>query len=1073
MLVMVLALMAQDLRAQSRTVSGTVTGSDGATIPGATVLAKGTKLGTSADVEGKYSLSVPEGTTTLVFSFVGYDSREVSIGGASVVNATLKVNPTGLDEVVVVGYGTQSRRDLTGNVATISGKEIKTLPVQSFDQALQGRASGVQITTPNGVLNAPPVIRIRGVNSISLSGAPLFVVDGIPTFSGNNSAVANVPNNPLANINPDDIESIEVLKDASAAAIYGSRAIGGVILITTKRGRKGQAPRLSFDNWVGVTQPVRLLKVLNAQDYVTIKNEAVRNLNDNRVRVTPPGQPLPTPNVEGFRIGQDANGNNIDTNWYDYIYRTGVSSNHNLNFSGGTDRTTYFTSVNYSKQRGMLKNNEFQRYGARLNVDHKLFDRVTVGTNVNYSNTRNDSPNSGSVGDAAFGTAGLGRLPLVLQPNVAPFNADGSPNTSGAGLGAGPNLNPTTNAPLVGNFYNPVVDLANNYFTSESNQIQGSLFANWEVLKGLNLRTQYGIDNITFEDRSFLTSIAGDGFATQGSASNFLRTNKRWNWQNTLQYDRTFAEKHNFSVLLGNEQQQTDVLRSGYNRSQVADPFFTTIQGNFTNITPSGEFQGANYLVSFFSRVNYNYARKYLLTATARRDGYSAFARNNRFENFYGASAGYVISEEDFWKNSALASKVDFLKVVGSYGNVGNFQGIDDFATQQLYASGLYGANPTLFYSQAGNPNLRWEIGRKTDVGLSFGLFGSRLTGDVTYYRNLIDQLILPAPAAPSIGIPNTAGPGNLQNSILANVGSMVNKGVELNLRFNAIQKTNFTWTVSGNLTTLKNEVLKLANNDQSIPTATSGLETVNFTTVGRSVGSLLAVPTPGVNPLNGQRLVQRKSDGALIQYNHQGTSGPGSTGWTLVSTGANVPAPSQLADGVYFGPVLPTWYGGFDNTFTYKAFDLGVFVQFSGGNYIYNGTKAGLHDQRFWNNASDILERWTSEASGNAKYPRVVYTDNVSNGSALVLSSNVEKGDFARLRNVSLGYTFTSGLLSKAKMNSARVYVQAQNLALLTKYSGVDPEISTNGASNTGAGVDRNSIGQARTFTAGLSLGF
>ncbi|HEX8328247.1 MAG TPA: TonB-dependent receptor [Hymenobacter sp.] len=1064
---MVFAFGARDLRAQDRNVTGTVKGADGGALPGVTVLVKGTNTGTSTDADGKFAIAVPPAAGTLVFSYVGYATQEAAIGDKSSFNINLTTDTKGLDEVVVVGYGTQSRRDLTGNVATISGREIKSLPVQSFDQALQGRASGVNITTPNGVLNAPPVIRIRGVNSISLSGAPLFVVDGIPTYSGNNSAVANVPNNPLANINPDDIESVEVLKDASAAAIYGSRAIGGVILITTKRGRKGQAPRLSFDNWVGVTQPVRLIEVLNAQDYVTIKNESVRNLNANRVKLGEPGT-----NVEGFKIGQDANGNNIDTDWYDYVYRTGISSNHNLNFSGGTDRTTYFTSVNYTKQRGMLENNEFRRYGARLNVDHKLFDRVTVGTNVSYSNNRNDSPNSGSVGDGAFGTGGLGRLPLVLQPNVAPFNPDGSPNISGAGLGPGPNINPTTNAPLVGNFYNPVVELENNYYTSESNQIQGSLFANWEVLKGLNLRTQYGIDNVTFEDRSFLTSIAGDGATPGGSATNFLRTNKRWNWQNTLQYDRTFGEKHNFSVLLGQEQQQTDVLRSGFNRTQVADPFFTTIQGNFTNITPTGEFQGANYLVSFFGRVNYNYARKYLFTAIARRDGYSAYAPDNRFKNFYGASAGYVISEEDFWKNSALASKVDFLKVVGSYGEVGNFQGIDDFATQQLYSSGLYGANPTLYYSQAGNPKLTWEVARKSDVGLAFGLFDSRLTGDVTYYRNLIDDLILPAPAAPSLGIPNTLGPGNLQLSIPANVGAMENKGIELNLRFNAIQKTNFTWTVSGNFSTLKNEVLELATADQRIPTATSGLETVNFTSVGRSVGSILAVPTPGVNPVNGQRLVTR-ADGSLIQYNHQGTSGLGSTGWTLVSTGANVPAPSQLADGVYFGPVLPTWYGGFDNTFTYRGFDLGVFVQFSGGNYIYNGTKSGLHDQRFWNNATDIKERWTSEASGNAKYPRVVYTDNVSNGSALVLSSNVEKGDFARLRNLSLGYTFNSGLLSKAKMNSARVYVQAQNLFLLTDYSGVDPEVSTNGASNTGAGVDRNSIGQARTFTAGLSLGF
>ena len=1063
----VMALVGSDLRAQDRNVTGTVKAADGGPLPGVTVLVKGTKTGTSTDADGKFSVAVPQTAGTLVLSYVGYATQEIAIGDKTSFNISLATDAKGLDEVVVVGYGTQSRRDLTGNVASISGREIKSLPVQSFDQALQGRAPGVNVTTPNGVLNAPPVIRVRGVNSISNSGSPLFVVDGIPTFSGNNSAVANVPNNPLANINPDDIESVEVLKDASAAAIYGSRAVGGVILITTKRGRKGQTPRLSFDNWVGVTQPVRLLEVLNAQDYVTIKNEAVRNLNANRIALGQPGT-----NVEGFKIGQDGNGNNIDTNWYDYIYRTGVSSNHSLNFSGGTDRTTYYTSVNYTKQRGMLENNEFQRYGARLNLDHKLFDRVTVGTNVSYSNNLNASPNSGSVGDAAFGTGGLGRLPLVLQPNVAPFNPDGRPNTSGAGLGAGPNLNPTTGAPLVGNFYNPVVDLANNYFTSESNQIQGSIFANWEVVKGLNLRTQYGIDNIAFEDRSFLTPIAGDGFSTQGSASNFFRTNKRWNWQHTLQYDRTLGEKHNFSVLLGQEQQQTDVSRFGANRTQVADPFFTTFQGNFTNITPLGNFQGTNYLVSFFSRVNYNFARKYLFTVNARRDGYSAFAPDNKFKNFYGASAGYVISEEDFWKNGALGSKVDFLKVLGSFGEVGNFQGVDDFTTQQLYASGLYAANPTLYYSQAGNVNQRWEVARKTDVGLAFGLFGSRVTGDVTYYRNLIDQLTLPTPAAPSLGIPNVNGPGNLQLSIPNNVGLMVNQGVEVNLRFNAVQTTNFSWTVSGNLATLKNEVLELASDDQRIPTATSGLETVNFTTVGRSVGSILAVPTPGVNPVNGQRLVQRK-DGSLIQYNHQGTSGPGSTGWTLVSTGANVPAPSQLADGVYFGPVLPTWYGGFDNTFTYRGFDLGVFVQFSGGNYIYNGTKAGLHDQRFWNNATDILDRWTPENPGNAKYPRVVFTDNVSNGSALVLSSNVEKGDFARLRNLSLGYTFTSGVLSKAKMNSARVYVQAQNLVLLTNYSGVDPEVSTNGNSNTGAGVDRNSIGQARTLTAGLSLGF
>lgn len=594
------------------------------------------------------------------------------------------------------------------------------------------------------------------------------------------------------------------------------------------------------------------------------------------------------------------------------------------------------------------------------------------------------------------------------------------------------------------------------------------MYANWEILKGLNLRTTFGIDNISFEDKSFLTPIAGDGASAGGSASNYYRTNKRWNWQNTAQYDRTFGEKHNFSLLLGNEQQNTDVLRWGATRSQVADPFFTTFQGNYTNIAASGNLQGNNYLVSFFGRLNYNYARKYLLTFNARRDGYSAWAQ--KYGNFYGASVGYVLSEENFWKTSSIGNVISFLKLTGSYGSVGNNQGIGDFASLQTYGSGLYAGNATLFYANAGNPNLTWEVSKKTDIGLSFGLLQDRLTGDFAYYRNYVDGLILNVPQSPSKGIPGN-GPANVGIDIPANVGAVSNEGIELNLRFNAIQNKAFNWTVSGNLTTLKNRVRSLAYEGQpAIGTATSGLETVNYTQVGHSVGEILAVRSLGVNPANGQRLIQ-KANGTVVQYNHQGTSGPGSTGWTTLD-GKNTTAPTQLADGEYFGPVLPTWYGGFDNTFRYKNFDLGVFIQFSGGNYIYNGTKAGLHDQRFWNNATDIKDHWTAD-NNNALYPRVVYGDNVSNGSALVMSSNVEKGNFARLRNVQLGYSLSQSQLSQIKVASLRVYVQVQNAALVTKYKGIDPEISTNGASNTGAGVDRNSVGQARTYTAGLNIGF
>ncbi|UOR04249.1 TonB-dependent receptor [Hymenobacter aerilatus] len=1043
-----------DLWAQVRTITGKVLGSDGAALPGVTVVVKGGGQGTSTDAEGGYSLSIPAAANTLVYSFIGYDSKEVAIGGQSTINVTLAANTTGLDEVVVVGYGTQLRRELTGSVATISGSDVAQRPVQSFEQAMQGKAPGVNITTPNGVLNNPPVVRIRGVNSISLSSSPLYVIDGIPTYSGDNSAT-NAPNNPLSNINPNDIESIEVLKDAAAAAIYGSRAAGGVILVTTKRGKKGQS-KVSLDSWSGWTKPVRLYDVLGAEDYMTIKNEAVRNLNANQLEAAlAAGRTPPPVQTEGFRPSYDANGNLIDTKWYDYIYRTGFSTSNTINFSGGTEKTSFYASVGYTKQKGMLENNDFKRTSARVNVDHKVYKNFTVGARIGYSNNYNSAPNSGSLSGSAFSVAGLGRAPLVLPPNIPAYNADGSPAINGANVGPGANINPAPpNSALVPSYFNPVVDLNYNYFTSESNQIQGSVYANWEILKGLNVRTNYGIDNLGFEDKLFYTALAGDGFSTGGNATNYYRTNKRWNWQNTAQYDRSFGD-HNVSLLLGGEQQKTNVERWGAQRTQVADSFFDTYLGNFTNISVAGIAQGENYLLSYFGRLSYDFGKKYLLSFNARRDGYSAWG-NEKWGNFYGGGLGYIITEENFWKNSGLANAVSFLKFTGSYGEVGNSQGVGDFTTLSLYSSGLYGSNATLGYSNAGNRDLTWETSKKLDVGFSFGLLQDKLTGDFSYYRNTVDGLILAVPLSPSKGVPG--------NSIDANIGSMRNQGIEFNLKANVFQKQDFSWVVSGNITTQRNEVLALVTEGQQIPTATSGLETVNFTRVGGSVGEILAIPSLGVNPANGRRMIQ-KANGTVVQYDHLGS------GWTTLD-GQATTAPNQVTDGVFYGPVLPTWYGGIDNTFRFKQFDLNFFIQYSGGNYIYNGTKAGLHDQRFWNNETDILDRWTNE-NANAKWPRVVYGDNISNGSGLIMSSNVEKGDFARLRNVTLGYSLNSTLANRIGIASARVYAQVQNAALLTKYSGIDPEISSNGASNTGAGVDRNSVGQARTYTVGFNIGF
>jgi len=1044
--------------AQERTVSGRVIAQDDRSpIPGANVVLKGTTNGTTTDANGSYTLTIPSNGGSLVFSFIGLQTTEIAIGERTTVDIELRLDVTQLNEVVVTGYGTQNRRDLTGSIASISGKEISSMPVQSFDQALQGRAAGVQITTPNGVLNNPPVIRIRGVNSLNLSSFPLVVVDGIPTFSGDNSA-NGAANNPLSNINPADIESMEVLKDASASAIYGSRAAAGVILITTKKGTKGKS-KLSIDSWAGWTRPTNLIKLLNGAEYTSLKNEGVRNLNDNvLVRTGTLGT-----NVEGFQPSLDANGNIIDTNWYDEVYQTGASYSNTISYSGATENTNYYLSVGHTKQEGMLKTNEFERTSARVNIDQKVTSRVSIGTSLGYSNGFNFGPQSGSLPGSAFATAGAGRLPLVLPPITAPFNPDGTfsvnpaVGAAGGGIGSWNIRNPSTGVPLAINFPNPALILPLNRQSSESTQIQGSVYANFEILKGLNFRTTYGIDNTSFEDITFFTPLGGDGWVNIGSATNNYRTNKRWNWQNTLQYDKKIGENHSLSVLVGAEEQYTQIQRWGANRTLIADPFFTSFQGNFVNIAVANNLQTENYLVSYLSRVNYDFKKKYFASFNFRRDGYSAWA--NKYGNFYGASLGYTISEEAFWTSSPLLSNINFLKIKASYGEVGNSSGIGDFASLQTYGSGLYGTNSTLFYSQAGNNALTWETSKKTDIGLVFGVLNDRIQGEVSYYNNVVDGLILDVQQAPSKGIPN--------NVIPANVGEMVNRGIELSLKFNALTSTNgLNWTISANFTTLTNEVTKLAVEGQRIGSATSGLETANFSTVGKSVGSILAVNSLGVNPLNGQRIIQ-KADGTVAQYNH----GSAGTGWTDRATGLPTTAPNQLADGQFFN-ALPTYYGGFDNTFRYKNFDLGIFLQFSGGNYIYNGTKAGLRDQRFWNNEAGVLNRWTSENT-NGTVPRLVFSDNVSNGSALVMSENVEKGDFLRLRNLSFGYTIPGSVLQKIRASNARIYVQAQNLFTITDYSGFDPEIASNGNSNAGSSVDRNSIGQAQTFTVGINLGF
>lgn len=1039
----VFLLSMQLLFAQNRNLTGTVTDDRGNPLANVSVQVKGSSTGTVTGTDGTFSLSVPGNARTLVFSSVGQASQEVGIGSTTSFRVSLAAAERSLDEVVVVGYGTQRRRDLTGSVSRISGGAIKDVPVQSFDQALSGRAAGVSVTLPNGVLNNPPVIRVRGVSSISLSSFPLVVVDGVPVFTGQAGGTAS--NNVLGDINPADIESMEVLKDASAAAIYGSRAAAGVLLITTKKGRQGRA-RVNYDGSVGWTEAFNLIEMLNAQEYTDIKNEGLTNLG------TPP-VPAPGTPARGFFTQTDANGRLVDTRWYDYIYRTGFQQNHSLNVSGANDRTNYYFSAAYTNQEGMLRGNDFQRVSTRFTVDHKVNNWFSVGSTGNYTNSINRAPNTGSLPGQAFGIAGLGRLPLVLAPNVSPFlpNGDFNINTATNTIGQGNNRTALS-------FYNPAYILANNKFSSENDRILATVYGQIKVLNGLTLRTVYGIDNLNVTNKEFRAGLHGDGVQFGGAVQNFQQTLRRWNWQNLAQYDRTFGKAHTLGLLLGNEQQYTKFDGWGADRRQQADPFFDEYQGGFNQIVPVTGALAENYLVSFFGRVNYDYKKKYLLSVNGRRDGYSAFAPGKKYGNFGGGSVGWVVSEENFFQG--LKNVVSNFKVKGSYGLVGNNNGINDYAFWSAFGSGLYGEAATLAFGQAGNANLTWESSTKLDLGVEAGFFNNRLNLDVTYFKNDINNLILNDPQAPSRGVPG--------NVIANNVGRMVNTGLEFTLNAGIVRKRDFTWNASFNITTLKNEVKELAAGNADIFPATSGLERPSIIRVGESIGSFYAIRTNGVNPANGQRIFVYR-DGRQVQYNH---AAPAAQRWTFLDGTVAPRGVDQASDGVVIGPALPRWTGGFDNNFRYKGFDANILLFFSGGNYIYNGTKAGIRDQRNWNSSKEVLTRWT-RAGQVTDIPRVVFGDNISNGSGIVIAENVEKGDFVKLRNVSLGYTLPQSLVSRTGLNSVRLYVAALNALTFTNYSGFDPEVSTNGNANDAPSVDRNSVPQARTINVGINVGF
>lgn len=1028
LVLILLGLVAEAAWAQ-RTVTGKVTSAtDGIGVPGASVLLKGSTQGVVTDVDGNYRIEVPSNESVLVFSFVGYLSSEEKVGNRSVISLALKEDVKQLQEIVVVGYGVQERRELTGSVTSIDANAISNLVSPSFESQLAGRAAGVQVTTPSGLIGQTPVIRIRGTNSITSGAGPLIVIDGVPAISSSVSAIADI--NPLSNINPADIESYQVLKDGSATAIYGSRAANGVILITTKRGKKG-AGQVDYNFSAGQNEAVKRFDLLSGDEFVTIANEKFTNAG-NTSNPAKPG---------------------VNTNWQDHIYRKGFVQNHNLSLKGGSDATTYFFSLGYSAQEAPILANDLTKYSFRANVDHKIKDFINIGTNLSYSNSTINSLNNGENSLSGAVLASTRMLPnvSVYDPENTYFGGFNI-TSNGAALGQGENSQVIDN-----NYPNIAFVLANNKYRTKLSRIMGSAYGEVALIEGLKARTQFGVDIIGNDDFLSWDPRHGDGRGRGGYAYQAYRPTNRWNWQNTLNYIATFGANHNLNVTVGQEYQFTE--SSGFNATGqgFADRFFQNnniITGAY-NTQTSGGYLNEQGFESYFGRVNYNFRGRYLLSFTMRNDAISSLPENTRRGTFPGGSIGWRVSDENFW---VVKSVVNDFKVRASYAEVGNVD-VGYFPYAGIFTPVLYGSSSGVAFSNVGNNDLRWEASKKTNVGFDMSFLNSRINVSADWFKNNVEDMILEAPVAPSFGVPG--------NTVTMNVGAMVNQGVEARIAAEVLRLNKFSWNTDVNFTSLRNEVTNLVS-----PLISS----YHITRVGDPIGMLYGVEWAGVNPQNGNAMYYKYDEEGqqyTVQYNTADGKWYKFSQETPETLGAAAAAPGA-SDFRPLGNTAPKWMGGWTNNFTYGGFDLEVFLRYSGGNYIMNETGRGLLGQGFSNNGREILGRWT-EAGQVTDVPKLyagsdaaVYQTSVAN------SRFVEKGDFLRVQNIVLGYKLPTSMLENATrgtFRAARVFAQLQNPFTFTKYSGLDPELNSRTTNNREMGLDFNSAPLIRTYSVGLSV--
>ena len=1029
-----MVLLVTKVSAQERTITGVVTSKDdGLPIPGVSVKVINSKIGVSTGADGTYSIKVG-GSSVLQFSSIGYSTQNISTGKSIKLNVSLVSDTKALTDVVVIGYGTAKRKDVTGSVASIKGEDLAGKPVASFDQALAGKITGVQVTNSSGILGAAPRIRIRGTNSISSGADPLYVVDGMVIISGGSSSVASV--NPLGDINPNDIQSVDVLKDGAATAIYGSRGANGVIIITTKRGTKGKT-QVNYNSWFAWANVAKRFDLLDAQEFVTIANEKLYNSGTT------------TPQAV---LGYDASGNVINTNWQDLVFnKDAFQQNHNISFSGATDLSNYYFSLGYADLKGTTVGNNQTKYQFSGKFEQKALDNyLTFGASITGSYVKNTGLNSGT--SSLSGNIGNA---IRALPNVGAFNADGSYNLSSdnARLGRGANLKEIDD-----NYTNIKYVLDHNIFSNQTFSLLGNAFVDVKIIDGLNLRSQVSTQNMFGEDYRYLDPLHGDGgSATKGSELQQYIPVSRYSWTNTATYNKTIGD-HSFGATVGLEYQKSSSRYFYASGSQLSSTFFSgenIISNSLTQSTfDIGGGVSENAYKSYFARANYAYKDRYLLSGTYRIDAISSLPLGNQSAKLPGVSIGWRISQEDFMKGNLKF--INDLKIRGGYAKTGNTD-IGNYPFAGTFGAATYGVQSGLAYTQVGNSSLKFETSGKYDVGIDATMFDSRITLTADYFKNNIDNLILAAPTAPSLGVPG--------NSINQNVGKMYNKGYEFAVSADIFRDSPFKWNTSFNITFVKNKITQLSNNNSDIT------YTYNVNRVGESIGSLYGYEYAGVNPANGNPLYV-KSTGQIIQGNiaNQTYYVYDAANPTALTTATTLAA----SDKKILGQSNPTYYGGLVNTFRYKGFDLNINMVFSGGNKVMNITRQeSLLNQKFLNNGTEILERWTTPGQVT-NVPKVYYgRDAFTNLTSSTSSRFVEDGKFIRAQDLVLGYTFPKLFTDKIKLSRLRLYAQVQNAFVITPYSGLDPELNYSTSTNSQAGLDYNTNPKARTFLIGLNVGF